>query len=176
VGELIKGPKGGLSVPWRTGLNCYSFAAKCANPAGEGLVACVPGVKGGKPVTNKNIDKTRLFQACVADGFEDVSGGVIGSDYKMKNAPKAPPGKYLVAVFYDVLKSFHFARQLADGGANAAQWVHKPSAPQDAHNIMNRYYLGTDIGNVPWGPQFEFVGYLLAPTAGVMVHKGNFIA
>ena len=176
MGEVIKSGSGGISVDWPDGLNCYSFAARCAVPGGAGPVACVPGAKGGAPVTASTITKASLYQACVADGFEDVSGGVIGSSHKFKNPPKAPLGKYLVAVFYDTRSSFHFARQLADGTPKSAQWVHKPSAPQNAHNMQNGWYLGTDISNVPWSPPFEFVGYLLAPVAGVTVDRGTFSA
>lgn len=175
MGELIKNGNGGIAVDWPDGLNCYSFAAKCVNPGGAGPVACLPGAKAGSPVTTANITKTSLYQACVADGFEDVSGGVIGSDHKFKNPPTCPQGKYLIAVFFDTRNSFHFARQLSDGTPKSLQWVHKPSAPQNAHNMQNAWYLGTDISNVPWRPPFEFVGYLMAPLAGVTVNRGTFI-
>jgi len=174
MGKPIKSAKGAMMVPWQNGLNCYSFAAKCANPGGAGAVACVPGAHAGAPVAAATITKELLYQACVADGFEDVSGGVLGSDYKFKNPPDCDNAHYLVAVFYDNRHSFHFARQLADGSANKLQWVHKPSAAQDAHNMQNNWYLGTDISNVPWGPYFEFVGYLRAPTAGVAVDRAAF--
>ena len=42
MGELIKNGKGLIGVPWNNGLNCYSFAAKCANPAGAGAISFVP--------------------------------------------------------------------------------------------------------------------------------------
>jgi len=65
-------------------------------------------------------------------------------------------------------------RQLADGTGQAREWVHKPSAAQDAHNMQSAYFLGTDISNVPWLPTFQFVGYLKAPNAGVTVNRGAF--
>jgi hypothetical protein len=163
-----------ISVAWANGLNCYSFAARCNNPGGAGAVACVPGARAGAPVTSAGITIANLFQACVADGFEDVSGGALGIAHKMKTLPACGPGEYLVAVFYDTRRSFHFARQLADGTAQARQWVHKPSAAQDAHNMQSAYFLGTDISNVPWLPTFQFVGYLKAPNAGVTVNRGAF--
>ncbi len=176
MGVAITAKNGAMALApaWNNGLNCYSFAAKCANPAGAGLVSCVPGVRGGRAVTAQAITPTLLHQACVADGFIDLSGGVLSNAHKFRNPPASRIGHYLVAVFYDTRGSFHFARQLADGTANAQQWVHKPSAAQDAHNMQGNYWLGTDISNVPWGPYFEFVSYLGAPNAGVAVNVGNF--
>ncbi len=115
LGTKIKSGKGAIMVPWTNGLNCYSFAAKCDMPGGTGAVSCVPGARAGASVSGATIDKKSLYGACVADGFEDVSGGVIGSDYKFKNPPHFDNAHYLVAVFYDNRHSFHFARQLADG-------------------------------------------------------------
>ncbi len=176
MGVQITTKNGGLALApaWPNGLNCYSFAAKCNAPGGAGAVACVPGAVAGRAVTAGTITKVTLHQACVADGFEDVSGGVIGSDHKFRNPPACDANHYLIAVFYDTRHSFHFARQLADGSSNARQWVHKPSAAQDAHNMQGGYWLGTDISNVPWGPEFEFVSYLKAPNAGVTVNRANF--
>jgi len=174
LGAKIKSGKGAIMVPWTNGLNCYSFAAKCDMPGGTGAVSCVPGARAGASVTAVTIDKKSLYHACVADGFEDVSGGVIGSDYKFKNPPHCDNAHYLVAVFYDNRHSLHFARQLADGSKNQRQWVHKPSAVQDAHNMQNAWYLGEDISNVPWGPYFEFVAYLIAPLSGVTVNRAAF--
>lgn len=176
MGEPVTDRNGGLGiqVAWANGLNCYSFAAKCAAPGGAGAIACRPGARGGVALSAGNITKVLLHQACVADGFEDVSGGVIGSDHKFRNPPACDANHYLIAVFYDTRRSFHFARQLADGTARARQWVHKPSAAQDAHNLQSGWYLGLDISNVPWGPTFEFVSYLRAPYAGLMVDRGAF--
>ncbi|MEI6158966.1 MAG: hypothetical protein WCP77_03955 [Roseococcus sp.] len=176
MGEPITARNGGLALTpvWANGLNCYSFAAQEAAPGGAGAISCVPGARGGAPLTSAIITKALLHQACVADGFEDVSGGVLGSDYKFRNPPVCDANSYLVAVFYDTRHSFHFARQLADGSARARDWVHKPSAAQNAHNMQGGYWLGSNISNVPWGPHFEFVSYLKAPNAGVRVNKGNF--
>lgn len=174
MGELIKSGKGLIGVPWNNGLNCYSFAAKCVNPARAGAISCVPGVHGGAPVAAATITKELLFKACVADGFEDVSGGVLNSAHKLQNPPGWDDNHYLVAVFDDTRHSFHFARQLADGSKKKRQWVHKPSAAQDAHNMQGGWYLGENISNVPWGPYFEFVGYLRAPNVGVAVDRGTF--
>jgi hypothetical protein len=169
----IYNPKDLINVVWPTGLNCYSFAAKCTNAGGAGNVACVPGARAGAPVTSATIDPRRLYEACVADGFEDVSGGVLSNAYKMQNPPAPRDGSYLVAVFYDTLHSFHFARQLADGSAKKLEWVHKPSAQIAPSNTQGNYSLGTDISNVPWG-RFQFVAYLRAPNTGVTVNRGNF--
>ena len=162
-----------INVVWATGLNCYSFAAKCANPAGAGSVACVPGAKVGAAVQAATISPANLYRACVADGFEDVSGGVMSSAYKMQNPPAPKAGTYLVAVFYDPLHSFHFARQLADGSAKKLEWVHKPSAQIAPSNTQGNFSLGTDISNVPWA-RFQFVAYLRTPNAGVAVNRANF--
>jgi len=163
----------GVEVAWENGLNCYSFAAKCAAPKGSGLIACLPGAAGGQPVTQSKITPVTLHNACVSDGFIDVSGGVISSDYKFKNPPTCESTNYLIAVFYDTRKSFHFARQLADGSINKHKWVHKPSAAQSAHNMQGGWYLLDDLSNADWG-NFEFVSYLKAPNAGIAVNKGTF--
>jgi len=89
LGAKIKSGKGAIMVPWTNGLNCYSFAAKCDMPGGTGAVSCVPGARAGASVTAVTIDKKSLYHACVADGFEDVSGGVIGSDYSSRTRPIA---------------------------------------------------------------------------------------
>lgn len=169
TGNLSKG----MEVEWANGLNCYSFAAKCDNPGGGGLISCLPGARGGRAVTQGTITPISLHNACVADGFIDVSGGVISSNNKFKNPPVCEPTNYLIAVFYDTRRSFHFARQLADGSKNKKKWVHKPSAAQDAHNMQNGWYLLDDLSNAEWG-NFEFVSYLKAPNAGLTVNKGTF--
>lgn len=132
-------------VPWSNGLNCCSFAAKCDTSGGRGAVSCVPGARAGVSVTAATDGMESLYRACVADGFEDVSGAMIGSDYKLKNLPNCDKAHHLLAVFYDNRHSFHFARQLADGGQNRQQCVHRASAAQDADNMQNDWYLGEDI-------------------------------
>lgn len=163
-----------IAAPWPNGLNCYSFAAKCQNPGGVGLVACVPGAVAGAPVSAATITPELLFRACVADGFEDASGGVLSSQHKFSNLPPSVAGKYLIAVFYDARRSFHFARQVGDGTLATRQWVHKPSAAQDAHNMQGGHVLLEDPSDAPWGPHFQFVGYLRAPQNGLTVNRSAF--
>jgi hypothetical protein len=162
MGEPITANNGAklLSVNWPNGLNCYSFAARCQNPGGAGRIACLPGAKAGKPITQQFTRKD-LVDACFADGF-DYSGWAGGGPQ-----PACPSSHYLVAVFLDQRNSFHFARQ-----DEQRQWVHKPSAAQNAHNMQNQYILGTDLSNVPWQP-FTLIAYLRAPWAGVAVARGN---
>jgi hypothetical protein len=161
MGEPITASNGAklISVDWPSGLNCYSFAARCRNPGGAGKIACLPGAKAGKPITQQFTERA-LVDACVADGF-DYSGWAGGAQ------PACPETHYLVAVFLDQRQSFHFARQ-----DEKRQWVHKPSAPQDAHNMQGGYILGTDLSNVPWQP-FRLLTYLRAPWTGVAVAKGD---
>lgn len=175
MAELITAKNAGkiVGVRWPNGLNCYSFAAKCDNPGGAGAVACVPGAKAGAPVLQAGINARTLWAACIADGFEDASGGVLSNAYKMANPPVCGGHEYLVAVFLDTRGSFHFARHL-DNSAKRA-WVHKPSAVQDAHNMQGGYYLLNDISNANWAPYFSFVGYLKAPMAGITVNRGAFL-
>lgn len=175
MGKPYKNANDIINLVWPNMLNCYSYASKCTAPGGgPATQQCVPGARGGTPVATATITKSLLYQACVADGFEDVSGGVIGSQHKFENPPRPIAGHYLIAVFYDTRRSFHFARQLADDGPKSLEWVHKPSGSQPPSNVHNGWYLGTDISNVPWGPFFEFVGYLRSPNAGRTVNRAAF--
>lgn len=155
-----------INVPWPDGLNCYSFAARCDRPKGftpgmeipKGVYYCLPGAKAGVPV-RQGFKPKALVDACIADGF-DYTGWGGGPQ------PPCPESHYLMAVFTD-RNSYHFARQERDG-----QWVHKPSARQLAHNMVNSWLLGTDLSNVPWAPAV-LITYLRAPWSGVVVASGS---
>lgn len=160
MGEPFNTARWIKDIKWPEGLNCYSFAANCKEPMGTGLTACLPGAKAGFPL-KRMFERKALVDACIADGF-DYTGWAGGPQ------PTCQQTHYLVAVFIDKVNLFHFARQRED-----RQWVHKPSAAQDPHNMQGGYLLGTDLSNVPWQP-FTLITYLCAPWAGVAVAKGDF--
>lgn len=162
------------TYPWTAppGGNCYGFAANCAHPGGAGKRP-TPGAKVGR-ACQEPYDPVEVFKACVADGFVDMSGGVMCSNYKMAKAPDPPTNHYLVAVFVLEKKNsklgstdFHFVRQETGGG----NWIHK-MGPQDACNWDEKFQeMGKDLSKADMGG-YTFVGYLAAPNAGVPVSFG----
>jgi hypothetical protein len=152
--------------------NCYAFAANDPAPKGQGKRPR-PGAKMGKPCPEPyNADG--VFQACVVDGFLDMSRGKLCDAGQMANPPKPPPNYYLVAVYVLEAKNskigttdFHFVRQEMGTG----NWIHK-MGPQDACNWDEDFKeMGPDLSKANMGG-YTFVGFLAAPHFGVAVELG----
>lgn len=122
-----------LESGWGHGPNCYAYAMKCKNPAGNGMA---PGIAAGKGATLEGIGRDlvqythRLFDGiqrdAAADGNKTVSFFPQGVETSADRPdpiqmPRVvPDGQYLVAMLVTA-GGFHFMRR----DSKTRLWSHK---------------------------------------------------